>query len=105
LSKPDRPDEWVCQRRRELFGYLHWLQTLRMAFAPRGPVRALMGEGADASLAAFEVLAEARRRMEIDPGSGWRKTVQAEEALRTLLAASSPEEPPGTPVDLRSLPA
>jgi hypothetical protein len=82
LSEMDQVTEaegWVQATRRELFTYLNFLDALWCAFAPVGPIADLVsGKGTPET---FEGLAEARRRMEVDPVAGWRRLTQAREEL------------------------
>lgn len=75
-------DEWILQTRRELFTYLNFLDTVRLAFESGGSISALANGDRDALLSAFEELAQSRRRIEVDASAGWRKINEARRRLR-----------------------
>jgi NACHT domain/KAP family P-loop domain len=82
LSQQVSADEWIVRTRRELFTYLNFLDTVRLAFASAGPISSLAHGDKDGLLGAFEELAQARRRIEVDASAGWRKLNEARRMLR-----------------------
>jgi len=80
-------EHWIRRLRREAYAYLYFLESVRAAFGTQGPLASDQLHDAQAALDAFEVLTDARRRMEADPAAGWRRIVAARQRLGLSAAA------------------
>jgi hypothetical protein len=78
---PSREGDWLTYARRQLVIYLYFAETVRSAFGPEGMLARHGKDNPLQIMTSFEVLADARRRMEMDPAAGWRRITQARRTL------------------------
>jgi Cdc6-like AAA superfamily ATPase len=67
---------WIQNTRRQLLSYIYFADTVREVFLTP-EVFSAATDRPDEGIALFERLAEARRRLEIDPAAGWRSVNDA----------------------------
>jgi hypothetical protein len=93
-------EDWIRDARRQLMTYLFFLQTVHEVMTglsdpgASGRVYKVSPENR------FEVLADAQRRMEIDPAAGWRRILDARLMFELAVPAGSSALPDGlSPAD------
>ena len=70
-------ENWIRDARRQIMCYLFFAHTVLEVMNELEDVGPVGQEYDTSALAMFEVLADAQRRMELDPAAGWRRIVQA----------------------------
>jgi hypothetical protein len=78
--RPVAASDWMMNWRRQLFTYLYLSSTLQTIFAEDTTLSTL--DTANGAISKLEALAEARRRLEIDPAAGWRGITAARGKLQ-----------------------
>jgi hypothetical protein len=81
--------DWIRDARRQVYAYLFLMTTMREAFRPGS-----LAAGATELLPRYDVLRDARCRLETDPAAGWRRTAEA----RRMLGLPVPLPPSATVV-------
>ncbi len=73
--------EEIGSARREIAVYLYFIETVRLAFGPDSIFASGATDDPMKIVIAFEALAEARRSMEVDSATGWRRITAARAVL------------------------
>jgi len=86
-----QPDSHI---RRQLCAYAFLSHTIRQAFGDAGPLGGPDTDDNKSILAAYDALAKARQRLELDAAAGWRQTAQARVALGLDHSPPTPQPTP-----------
>jgi hypothetical protein len=80
LSSPARESapNWIRNTRRQLYSHLFFVDTVRDAFGPNSP---LARDKPTEVIRKFDLLRDARHRLELDTAAGWRRTAEARKQL------------------------
>jgi hypothetical protein len=73
--------DWIRDSRRQLFSYLYFVETIRSVLGLLDQSGGGSGDSPQTFIDACEVLADARRRLEMDASAGWRRTTVARRKL------------------------
>jgi hypothetical protein len=81
-AEPGAEQDGIRQARRRVATYLYFVDTVRGAFGNQGMLARAATNGDQSTInQAFEVLADARRNIEIDAATGWRRIAASRRAL------------------------
>jgi hypothetical protein len=86
-NKPEH-ENWIQDSRRQLYSFIYFVETVRQTFECIDVLN-FNTSGATERSDRIELLADARRRLEMDAASGWRRTTEARLKFGLVLPCAS----------------